>query len=503
MSGGSAFHCSHLRRLSLWHNPRRGMQSKGEFVNNIQFTLAVALVACCHSAWSDVLIRDVRLIDGTGAAPTERTSVWVRDGMIQALGADLQPNESTQVIDANGMTVIPGLIDSHVHLFSIPGAPFRDESADERRAIQKVHLRAYLANGVTSVLDTGIGLDELQMFRGWLAGGEPGPRLYALGPPLSPPGGYTDDRPGSAAFHYNVPDAASAAPMVARLDEHQVDGVKVVIEAGFGPMEVWPVHPPEVRNAIVAAAQERSLPVYIHAMSEEEHLIALEMKPHALVHAGYFEGEPSDELLALVKLSGAYVISTISVADAGRVALQPKLLEAPHVQLTVPEAQRATARDPNAAQGLGREFARVSFPTWFPEWLAVWASTTFQPAISADPMLNAVRRFHRAGVSVVMGSDSGNWEVIPWEFHGPTSVREVELLHLAGLSPMEALMASTSVPARMLGRESEIGTLAVGWRADLVILPEDPLEDLTVLTRPAWVMKDGEIRTSAGWMGVE
>ncbi len=102
-----------------------------------------------------------------------------------------------------------------------------------------------------------------------------------------------------------------------------------------------------------------------------------------------------------------------------------------------------------------------------------------------------------------MGSDSGNWEVIPWEFHGPTSVREVELLHLAGLSPMEALMASTSVPARMLGRESEIGTLAVGWRADLVILPEDPLEDLTVLTRPAWVMKDGEIRTSAGWMGVE
>ena len=464
--------------------------------------IGVGLMVLTMFVSADVLIRDVRVIDGTGASAQEKTSIWVRDGYIQAIGPGLNASESTHVVDGTGMTVIPGLIDCHVHLFSVPGTPFRNDTIEERRAMHKMHLRSYLANGVTTVLDTGIPFADLAEVREWLSSGEPGPRVLALGPTLSAPGGYTDDRPGSAAFHFNVPDTDSAIDRIEQLVEHGVDGVKVVIEAGFGPFDVWPIHTAEVREAIVKAASDQDLPLYVHAMSEPEHLIALDMKPHALVHAGFVEGEPSNELLDRMKASGAYVISTISIMDAGRVFVQPELLHAPHVRLTVPIAELNTAADPEAATGLAAEFARVSFPTWFPEWLSIWLSQ-LSPGITVAPMLNAVGLIHGAGVPIVMGSDSGNWEVIPFEFHGPTSVREVELLHLAGMTTMEAIVASTSVPARMLGLDDEIGTIAVGARADLVILPDDPLVDLTVLTRPSWIMKGGELKSPREWMGVD
>jgi imidazolonepropionase-like amidohydrolase len=452
---------------------------------------------------ADTLIRDARVIDGTGAAPLETTSIWIEDGYIKEIGTELHVTEATRVVDARGMTIIPGLIDSHVHLFSLPGAPFRNDSEAEKRERRRIHLRAYLANGVTSVLDTGISFEHLAEIRGSLASGVPGPRVYALGPPLSAPGGYADDRPESYAFNFNVRNADAVDVMIDQLVSADTVGVKVKIEYGFGPFNVWPIHSPEVREAVVNAAAERNLPLYIHSMSEPEHHIALDMKPHALVHAGFFEGEPTTLLLDRMKESGVYVVSTISVADAGRVFAQPELLKAPHVQLTVPIAETKTAADPKSAAGLAAEFARLSFPQWIPESLSIWLAGVLQSSPTAIPMLNAVGQMHGAGIPIVMGSDSGNWEVIPFEFHGPTSVREVELLNLAGMTKMEAIVASTSVPAQMLGMDGEIGTIAVGARADLVILPDNPLADLTVLTRPSWVMKGGELRTPREWMGVE
>lgn len=352
-------------------------------------TLCVGLMALSMFISADTVIRDARGIDGTGAAPQESTSIWVKDGYIKEIGTELQVTDATRVFDARGMTIIPGLIDSHVHLFSLPGATFRNDSEAEGREQRRIHLRAYLANGVTSVLDTGISFEHLAEIRGSLASGVPGPRVYALGPPLSAPGGYADDRPESYAFNFNARNADAVDVMIDQLVSADTIGVKVKIEYGFGPFKVWPIHSPEVREAIVNAAAE---------------------------------------------------------------------------------------------------FARISFPQWVPEILSTWLAGVLQSSPTAMPMLNAVGQIHAAGIPIVMGSDSGNWEVIPFEFHGPTSVREVELLNLAGMTKMEAIVASTSVPAQMLGLEGEIGSITVGARADLVILPDNPLTDLTVLTRPSWVM---------------
>ena len=451
---------------------------------------------------ADLVVRNARLIDGTGAPPRQKVSILVRDGSIQEIAPIIAIPDGANVIDANGGTVIPGLIDGHVHLFSVPGAAFRGDREQEKRESRRVHLRAYLANGVTSVLDTGISFEHLAEIRELLATGSPGPRVYALGPPLSAPGGYADDRPESYAFHFNVPDPESAEAMVARVAEAETVGIKVKIEYGFGPWEVWPIHSPDIRKAIATAAQNHELPVYVHAFSESEQQLALEMQAHALVHGGFSQGSPSKKHIEQLRAANTWVISTLSVTDAWRRGLEPEPIDAPNIRLTVPKEERNTASDPASGEALMAEVTQLSKPWWMPSWLLNALVKTFPSitTITTEPASAAIGRFHAAGIPVVMGSDSGNWEIIPYEFHGPTSIREVELLAKAGMTPAEAIEASTRLPAEMIGVADEIGTVEVGKRADMVILPDDPLADLSALSRPLWVVMNGEARTPAGWM---
>ena len=93
----------------------------------------------------------------------------------------------------------------------------------------------------------------------------------------------------------------------------------------------------------------------------------------------------------------------------------------------------------------------------------------------------AVRRLWAAGVPIVAGSDSGNWPIDPYHFHGPTTLRELQLIGTAGVPPADALASATRIPARMLDLADEIGTVEVGKRADLVIVRDDPLTDLGAL----------------------
>ena len=115
-------------------------------------------------------------------------------------------------------------------------------------------------------------------------------------------------------------------------------------------------------------------------------------------------------------------------------------------------------------------------------------------------MAKAVGKLHEGGVRVVMGSDAGNWPQLPYSFHGTVTLREVELLGMAGLTPSEALLASTSAPAEMLGISEEVGRIVPGLRADMMIVKGDPLSDLSALWEVAWTVRAGVIRTPAAWM---
>ena len=445
-----------------------------------------------------LLIESARLIDGTGALPQERTSILISDGRITEIGRDV-PGQNVQKLDAEGLTVLPGLIDSHVHLRSVPGAAHRGDSEDVRRQFHSVHLRAYLACGVTTVVDAGSSFAEARMFDGWLRAGHPGPEILFLLPVFLAPDGYM----ASEGTVEEVDMAPVASPQ--DVQDHFLQseglnpvGVKVLLESGFG-FNRWPIHSPEMRKAIREAAARRGLPLYIHSWIEQDGLAALDMEPHALAHSN---GIVSEEMVARIKAQSVYVTTTSSIPDAFGIHQQPERLDDPLVRLAVPQIELATASQPEAWDKLRRGMAEMYTPAdassdeieaLAEQWMADIPG-------GVEQQTARVRQLHEAGVPVAVGTDSGLWPLVPYFFHGPTTLREIELLGQSGFFAMAAIQAATLVPARMLGLAETLGTVEVGKRADMVIVRGDPLQDLRDLRTIEWTVQRGIAKSPQEWM---
>jgi len=107
---------------------------------------------------------------------------------------------------------------------------------------------------------------------------------------------------------------------------------------------------------------------------------------------------------------------------------------------------------------------------------------------------------HRAGIPIVAGTDSANWPLFLNYFHGASMILELEFLAKAGMAPLDIISSATRIPAEMMRKADDIGTVEVGKRADMIIAEADPLTDLRALRRLSWSVKDGEARTPAEWM---
>ncbi|MDP2315828.1 MAG: amidohydrolase family protein [Pseudomonadota bacterium] len=444
----------------------------------------------------DLLLTHARLWDGTGAPVRTDVDVLVHDDRIVAVGPGLVAPEGARVLDVAGGTVMPGLIDAHVHLSLSPGAAWRKDTPEEEAALLRHHLRAYLACGVTTILDPAVLPDAHLRIRVALTSGAPGPTYLALGAPFSPPGGYVQ------AVLPTFPSVGTPAEVARQFDTVEgqgVVGIKTTVEEGFGPT-IWPTYTSEVFDAIRTGAAARGVRVYAHAASPEEQTTAIErLGATVLVHPP----ERYDRaLVALAAARGVYEMSTLAILDTMRTGWAPERLADPLLQLTVPAAELATAADPEVARG----FARAMVETMYPGVPAagLLARLGFNEGAVRRRLARtgrALRALRDAGVPIVMGSDSGNWPIIPFEFHGPTSVREVELLVLAGLTPEEALLAATRTPARMLAIEA--GTVESGRIADLLVVDGDPLVDVRALRHLRYIVRAGEARTPGEWMGGE
>jgi len=427
--------------------------------------LCIGLLARADAA--DLLVRDARLIDGTGAPPRPHVSILVRGGRIAAIDDHLPAPEGIPILDAGGATVLPGLIDAHVHLAVVPGSAQRDDAPDVLRDLRRRHLRAYLACGVTTVLDTAIAPDVAREIQGWLAAGVPGPRFLTLGPGFVTPGGYLSDVAPPVA----TPDDVETKLEV--VDGLGAVGVKVFLESGFGPRPVWPIHDPAVRDAIVRGARRHGLPIYAHATREDDKLVALDMGARAITHVGYWTSTPSDAIVQRMARSRVFLMTTFAIADGELLRFHPERLDDPLLRRTVPSIELATACDPAAGAFLARTEIGMGAP-WLPGPLrGLTARVVLTEAALTDRLRSsqrAAKRFFDAGVPIVVGTDAGNWPVVPYQFHGPSTLREIELLGQAGLPPADALAAATRVPAAMLEMSDEIGTVEVGKRADLLVV---------------------------------
>ncbi len=471
--------------------------------------LATAVALCAPASAADLLIRDARLIDGTGAPPRAPVSILIRDGRIAEVAPAIDP-DGAPGLDAAGATVLPGLMDMHVHFITAPGSGFRKDSRETIRQLNRQHLRAYLASGVTTVLDAGIDPGSARDIQAWLADGHAGPRVLTTGPFVRPPGGY-----GWPGFG----EDSTPAQVEAKLDLLQslgAAGVKIALEAGWSPFGSLGGFTAELRRAVIEGAARRRLPLFVHATSEAAQRDALDWGARAIMHAvqgGAWSGQMrpprdlSDEFIRRMKASGAYQVTTFSLLDNWPGLFPRQRLDDPLVQLTVPAVELASARDPDAARYFAVAVLGFAVP-WLPEGMRpfvarrLWTTANLRDGMAYSQ--RNVRRLHEAGVPIVVGTDAPSpWDFAVHHFHGPTTRWEIELLGQAGLSPEAALAAATRTPAAMLGRAHELGTVEVGKRADLVIVRGDPLADLRALRTIRWTVRDGVARTPEEWMAAE
>ncbi len=448
-----------------------------------------------------LLVRHARLVDGTGAPPRDDTAILIGEGRIVAIGPDAEVAARARgaaELDATGMTVLPGLIDAHVHLQEVLGADVRGDSPEMVARLRRQQLRSYLACGVTTVLDTAIRPDVLAAIRGWLAAGEPGPSFLTLGPPIAARGGYMS----SGFTDFVIDDPSDVGRSLAAAEAAGAFGVKVPLEQGFARSHVYPIHDSSVRKAIQAEAAARNLPIFVHGSDEEEYALALDMGAQVLAHANFGGLDPTPQFVERLAASGAYVVTTFSIVDAELIRFDLARLDDPLVAIAIPPEELATARDPDAwwaadVINLGYVFPRL--PRIGRRVLAWFLADEKGLRDVLATNLRAARTLHDHGVPLVIGSDAGNFVLA--QFHGTSTLREMELLASTGVPPAEVLAAATRVPARMLQLEHEVGSVEVGRRGDLVIVRDDPLRDVTAIRRSvAWTVKAGVARTPAEWM---
>ena len=394
------------------------------------------------------------------------------------------------------MTILPGIIDSHVHISSVPGSGFRNDSLVLYEDLQRHHLKAYVACGVTTILDTGIPANEARKINGWLSTDQPGPRLLVLSPAFTANKGYMSSSSLGKLVLNLVTTSEDVIKQLNETADLKAKGVKIFLESGFG-MGRLPILSDEIRKTIMEQCKIRNLPIYIHSTARNDINLALDMQPHALVH-GAIVG--SDGLIARLQKNPVYLISTLSIQDGFTMEFNKERLSDPFYKSRVPEIELQTANDKTAWQNLWLLFAKLMLTETGTEEEIENLTKPGNPDAALAAWLNNIKKLHAAGIPIVMGSDSGNWPVMPQMFHGPTSIREIELLTLAGLTPLEAIKSSTYLPAQMLGMDQDIGTIEEGKIADLIIVKGDPLSDIKSLKNVQWTIKDGVAKTPEQWM---
>ena len=446
------------------------------------FLFVTCLILQCASAAraATVLIKHVTVISGLPSSrPLDDVDVLVVSGVIKSIAMGIEAKADT-IFDGTGKTLVPGLIDCHTHLLSVPGSLMRDDPDDVVESQQVMQLSAYLAAGVTTVLDAAAPPEVLTKWEAITHR----PRIYGLSPFFTPAGGYFGTPNFRTKVYQNlsppiVKGNESSSAIGKLMGQPSGIGIKVTVEEGFGPVPIWPIFDDATLEEIRAEAQKGKRKIFVHAMTEKAFAAGLKLKPYAFVHGGFATSEPSAPMLEELKRSGVYVVSTLAVYDLPLLLWQKTRFDDEWLRLLVPKLQIETALNQSITDKVIQTIAASNAPTWVPSFLsrmmAKWFFREQNTALQLVSAMRAIKMMYDAGIPVVMGSDSGNWPMWTTFFHAYGTTREMELLEASGIPPEEIIVAATSRAAQLLGKSDEIGSIQAGKKADMILLGANPL----------------------------
>ena len=387
----------------------------------------------------------------SGRVLTEQSILIDAEGRIIAIEAGFVTPDGATVIDQSGRFVLPGLIDSHVHLLSQASTASRLDVLTETTSYVALagaaHAEITLAAGFTTVVDLGGNAEAIFALRDAIEDGlAEGPRIIAAGFSITPHGGHAD----AQGYRPEVLDLMRSPGVCSGADDCR-RAVRQAIQAGADIIKITAtggvlsdtaaglgqqLSDAEL-EAIVDAAHSMGRRVVAHAHGVEGINAALRAGVDGIEHGTYLDAES----IRLFRRNGAYLVPTVLAGVT--------VYERAQIPGALTPAQRIKA-------------------------------------LQVGPlMLDMLRRAHEGGVTVAFGTDSGVSD------HGQNA-REFELMVEAGFTPIEAIQAATVNAAAHLGMEDRLGRLAPGYSADLIAVDGDPTANVSELRAVQWVMARGE-----------
>jgi imidazolonepropionase-like amidohydrolase len=421
-----------------------------------------------------VAVKGGRLIDGTGNPPAKNVTVLIEDSQIVQVGDHVQTPNDAKVIDADGMTIMPGLMNAHTHLASVeaPGGAGSPESMltmlsspPSLLILYAVkHARELLEAGFTTVRDLGVfpatppthgELTFMVSLRKAISLGlVPGPRIMVAGL-IGMTAGHCDMMKPSYLLRgpdETVDGVWALRKRVRELLRENVDLIKTFSGAGVvggeGESVSWTNYTVEELAAIVDEAHTHGKKVSCHAHTGLSIRNALEAGVDTIEHGLFID----DEAIEMMIRKKAFLVTTLTpFSERGGIATAEK----ESVVQRAKEGMQASA--------------------------------------------DSFRRAHEAGVKIAMGTD--HWIQWPPRVMFGDDAYELELMVKYGMSEMESIVSSTKNTSGAMGIEHEVGTIEKGKQADMIIIDGDPLKDIRILqdkTRIRKVMKGGQIVVSRG-----
>ncbi|MEO8678700.1 MAG: amidohydrolase family protein [Vicinamibacterales bacterium] len=430
-------------------------------------TLSAAVRAYVKVDAPVVALTHVRVIDGTGAAARDDQTIVMRDGNIAAMGpaASVATPDGATVIDLTGKSVIPGLVMMHEHLYYPNGPGVYGQLGES-------FTRLYLAGGVTTMRTGGNvnGFMDLNMAKLVAAGQKPGPAIDATAPYLNGPNGFIQMR--------TLKDPEDARKQVAYWTDEGATSLKTYMQITRGELA-----------AAINEAHRRGIKVTGHLCSvtyAEAAGLGIDNLEHGFFAATDFVADKKPDECPGQGV-GQKTIAGLDENGAPFKALVKTLIDK-HVALTSTLTVFETFT-PGRPKPPGLEVLTPQLKEQFEQNYARTAaqkdsiySTLFARGMALE------RAFARAGGTLLAGTDpTGGGGVIP----GYSNQRQVELLVDSGFTPLEAITISTLNGAKYLGRDKQIGSIAVGKQADLVVIDGDPSRTIADIRHVETVFKRG------------